>query len=48
MADKMNIWGWCTRVDGSRIPVYFFYLVEDDKVQIHHRPTDEWIDINER
>ena len=45
--DKAFIYGYCTRADGTRIPVHYFYEIEDDKVQIHHRATDEWIDINE-
>lgn len=44
---QLITFGFCTRTNGTRIPVYYFYEIEDGKVQIHHGPTDEWIDINE-
>lgn len=47
MADKPHTYGWCTRLDGSRVPVYFLYEIEDGKAQINVAGTDEFLDLNE-
>lgn len=44
---KLNIYGWCTRLDGTRIPVYYLYEIEDGKCQIVLPDTDTWLDLNE-
>lgn len=45
--EKPTAYGYCTRLNGDRVPVYYFYEIEEGKVQFHIRDGDQWVDIAE-
>jgi hypothetical protein len=50
MKDELKVYGFCTRLDSSRFPVYFFYEIEDGKVQViapRLSAEEVFVDINE-